>query len=174
MGKHVPAEIVTSTGLMIDISRPVIDDIQILDIAHALSNICRYVGHCHDFYSVAEHSVLVSHMVPRQHAMWGLMHDASEAYLGDVSTPLKRQLPAYKSLEAAWMSAVAKKFGLPYPYSDEIGIADRALLFHEMNYFFGRTIPRDTPLLVGFIGCLPPADASSRFLSRFREIQEWT
>ena len=65
-------------------------------IAHALSNLCRYTGHVNRFYSVAEHSVFVSLAVPKKFALEALFHDASEAFLGDVSSPLKKLLPEYK------------------------------------------------------------------------------
>jgi hypothetical protein len=66
------------------------EDIDPVDIAHALSLICRYGGHSSRFYSVAEHCVLMSHAVAPEHALWALLHDATEAYLGDMIRPLKR------------------------------------------------------------------------------------
>jgi len=96
------------------------EDIHLADIATALSRVCRFGGHGRAFYSVAQHSVLVSHEVKRrggslQDQQWGLLHDASEAYLGDVVWPLKRSplMAGYKELERRSEVAIAKRFGLP-------------------------------------------------------------
>lgn len=87
-------------------------DIRLFDIAVALSRVCRYGGHAQHCYSVAQHSVLVSHLVHREFALCALMHDAAEAYLGDVITPLKRVLgEAYARLERAWEWEIAGRFG---------------------------------------------------------------
>jgi PAS domain-containing protein len=87
-------------------------DVCIEDIAHALSMICRYGGHAHRFYSVAEHSVLVSRLVAPEYAREGLMHDGAEAYIGDMIRPLKRQMPSYMEAETHVEAAIAEKFGL--------------------------------------------------------------
>jgi hypothetical protein len=75
--------------------------VRVTDIAHALSHLCRYNGHVRSFYSVAEHSVLMArHFIARRDyplARWALLHDGSEAYLGDVIRPLKKALPDYKA-----------------------------------------------------------------------------
>ena len=102
-------------------------------IGHALSNLCRYTGHVNRFYSVAEHSVLVSLAVPRAFALEGLFHDASEAFLGDVSSPLKKLLPEYKKIEKSVMEEITTRFALnPVRlYSDEIHEADKRLYHAE-------------------------------------------
>jgi hypothetical protein len=86
--------IVTYTGRRFHFLDPKIDEISIEDIAHALSNVCRFTGHTKRFYSVAEHSCLVSALCDNR--LEGLLHDASEAYMSDLSSPLKMLVPDYK------------------------------------------------------------------------------
>jgi hypothetical protein len=87
-------------------------DVVIEDIAHGLANTCRFGGQCREFYSVAQHSVLVAGAVPPHLGLVGLLHDATEAYLGDVIRPLKRELSGYKTLEAMWALVIGCAFGL--------------------------------------------------------------
>jgi hypothetical protein len=110
---------------------PSAEDIDICDIAHALSNTCRFTGHCRTFYSVAQHSVLVSKIMPEQDAKWGLMHDASEAYLTDIAKPIKCLLSNYAQAEETLMKCVAERFGLPWPMPQSVHLADITLLATE-------------------------------------------
>lgn len=92
-------DIITYSGHMLSFDSPEDWTFDIQDIGHALSNVCRFAGHCRIFYSVAEHSVWVSHNVPPQYALAALLHDGAEAYIGDMSTGLKARFPEYKALE---------------------------------------------------------------------------
>ena len=109
------------------------EEIELEDIAHALSNICRFTGHCSEFYSVAQHSVAVSALCSHENAMWGLLHDASEAYICDVARPLKRSdtFFPYLEAEANLMMVIAKKFNLQPFEPEEVKKLDNVLLLTE-------------------------------------------
>ena len=104
--------ITTYTGKQIDPANPIVSNICIEDIAHALSNTCRFNGHCREFYSVAQHSVLVCGIAPNNVALMALLHDATEAYIADITSPLKPHLSNYAELEQAWWDAIALRFEL--------------------------------------------------------------
>lgn len=107
------------------------DEVHLDDIAHALSMMCRFNSHCSEFYSVAEHSVRVSRILPYDLALVGLMHDAAEAYVVDVPRPLKRSLVGYKAIEEAVERAIATRYGLPFPWHPAVKCADEVLLATE-------------------------------------------
>jgi hypothetical protein len=133
MCREYSPHIVTHTGRRINILDPVVDEIDIRDIAHALANRCRFTGHTRSFYSVAEHSIRVAGQVPRPLRLAGLLHDASHAYLGDALTPLKRTLPGYMAIECAWRSAIAARFRLPEALPSAVRLADSVLLVTEIR-----------------------------------------
>ncbi|MDM9619108.1 hypothetical protein [Rhizobium sp. S96] len=154
---------------------PRADDIDIEDIAHALSMMCRFGGHCDRFYSVAEHSVLVSENVPPDDALWALLHDASEAYIADIVRPAKRFIAGYKDLEEGIMSAVRIRFGLPKEEPASVKRADNAILADEAAQIMG-TKPKDwilpePPLGVRIVG-LSPWQAKAAFLARFQALTQ--
>lgn len=113
-------EILTISGVKVDLERPAWDSINIVDIAHALSMQCRYNGHVPTFYSVAEHSCRVVDVLLNkghdQFALRGLLHDAAEAYLGDLVSPMKRisDIGAlYKKYESKMDNAIGLRFDIP-------------------------------------------------------------
>lgn len=120
---------------------PSIADIDIYDIAHALSNVCRYVGHTRFHYSVAQHSVYVSQMVPPELALTGLLHDASEAYLSDISRDVKMLMYEYKGWESNLEEAIARRFGLPFPLPYTVKQADTEILRREGAWLFPEGSP---------------------------------
>ena len=103
---------------------PIVDDIHIKDIAHALSMICRFNGHCKFFYSVAQHSIGVQQILKgfgydAQIQLYGLLHDASESYICDIPKDIKRNMPEYKGIEKNIQDVIWKAFNLPQP-SEEV------------------------------------------------------
>ena len=123
--------ILTHSGIEFDVCNPDPDLIEIEDIAHALSHICRFTGHTKHFYSVAQHSYLCATLVPPEHALEALLHDAAEAYIGDVSSPLKAQLPGYQAIEAKLEQAIRQRFGLPAQKTPWVKEADLQMLAAE-------------------------------------------
>lgn len=108
------------------------EDILPEDIAHALSMICRYGGHVRQFYSVAEHCLLMSHAVAPEHALWALLHDATEAYVGDMVRPLKHHMPEYREVENRLMVVIGKRFGIDgTSMPDAVKEADNRILLDE-------------------------------------------
>ena len=102
----------TFTGGLIDPLNPNPQSIRIEDIAHALSNVCRFAGQSRVFYSVAQHSLIVSSLCRAEQARIGLMHDAAEAYLGDLTRPVKSRFPNYVAAEAKLTAVIFSRFNL--------------------------------------------------------------
>ena len=125
--------ILTASGLQFNLLEPDPNLIEIEDIAHALSHLCRFTGHTRKFYSVAEHSLHVACLVPPELQLEALLHDAAEAYIGDVSSPLKAQLHEYRNIEFALDQAIRKRFGLPPKQSPAVKHADLVMLSTELR-----------------------------------------
>ncbi len=123
----------TYTGEKFWFLNPTPEQIHLKDIAHALSMQCRFTGHTKEFYSVAEHSIAVSKLCPDM-ALAALMHDASEAYLTDVASPVKTYLANYKEMENKIMEAISKKFNFAWPLPNKIHIADKIQLSIEAKH----------------------------------------
>lgn len=153
-------------------------DFRIEDIAHSLSLQCRFNGHCREFYSVAEHCVRLSYIVPHGDALWGLMHDASEAYLMDLARPIKRYSAMgqlYKEIEVGLMASICEAFGLPEGEPESVTLADRVMLVTEKRDLLG---PEPQPW-THFDEPMPehivpwsPQDAETFFLMRFASLSQ--
>ena len=156
------------------------EDVDILDVAHALSMLCRYNGHCRRFYSVAEHSVYVARQISfytpdlARHALWGLLHDASEAYLADIVRPVKRSITGYREAEDAVMHVICDRFGLAHEMPAVVRATDEDILVNEMEQIMA---PPPIPWklhgkriegleIVGWA----PVEAEKRFLEMFRSL----
>jgi uncharacterized protein len=153
------------------------DGICIEDIAHSLSQQCRFTGHTSLFYSIAQHSVLVSLMCDPKDALWGLLHDASEAYLCDIAHPVKHSgaMQSYRRAEARVMLAVCDRFELGLDMPESVHEADYKMLITEARDLMP---PADWYNLADcYDGKVIPWSANwseIRFLNRFKELQELT
>lgn len=116
------------------------EDVYVEDVARALSMVCRFGGHLSDFYSVAQHSVHVSRLVPPELALTGLMHDAQEAYLGDMVRPLKRMMPEYREAERRLWEVIAHKYRLPVELPSLVKTADNIAMMTERREFVNRGV----------------------------------
>lgn len=104
--------ILTQSGQQFDLLRPSASMIKPPDIAHALSRLCRFNGHTRAHYSVAQHSMIVASLVPVEHQLAALLHDAAEAYIGDMTRPLKAVMSEYQVIEHQIWLAVCDRFNI--------------------------------------------------------------
>ena len=175
----------TFTGKQFSFIDPQLDMIDIADIAHHLAMICHWNGACRCHFSVAQHSVCVSRIVPRELQPWALLHDAAEAYCGDMTRPLKALLPEYKMIEKRVLRVIAEKFGLPWPEPPELkGYDDQILKIESTMYMHPSEVLHDGrghPVVIAdlmahqhlsavFTMQMQPEAAELMFLSRYRRI----
>ncbi len=173
--KPVRSAIRTYTGQLFDFVEPEESPISIEDIAHALSLLCRFAGHCKEFYSVAEHSYRVSCICSKEHALWGLMHDASEAYCVDVPRPLKHMpnMKHYRAHEKRVMRAICGWFNMDPVEPPEVKDMDMVLLVTEQRDLLKNSIPDfHIKPLVGKISPVTSKQAEELFLRRFKQLTQ--
>lgn len=156
-------------------------DILIVDIAHALSQVCRFGGHCRETYSVGQHCILVSQLLATRYEnpvqFQGLMHDSAEAYLGDMVRPLKRSMPDYRLCEDVVWEAICEAFGMETEMIPAIKWADNTLLMTErrdvcMPSDYPWSLAKDFPPMKEKIVPLPPQQVESDFLALFRKLSK--
>ena len=144
-------------------------------VAHVLSNQCRYGGACNFFYSVAEHSVLLSEYIERaigdiRLAADALVHDVSESVLVDIPRPLKRFLPEYLKIEKPVESSLRTRFGLTPEIDPLVDKYDKLIPYTECTYVFPELLHRfnHSEVLEGVVvEGWTPKQASEKFLDRF-------
>ena len=163
--------ILLSSGAYFNYETPWLSDFTIRDIAKGLSNTCRFGGQCPRFYSVAEHSVLMSHCVADEFAFEALMHDAAEAFICDMPKPLKMLLPDYRLVEDRVEAAVATRFGFPEKKTPAVKEMDIRMLAAEQQQVMGNSHTwhhthglSAAPITVQFWS---PQEAETEFLSQF-------
>ena len=168
-----------AAGHYFDLANPKPEDVDIESIATALSNICRFGGHCPVFYSVAQHCVHACELAwcdsQNQPTMLAiLLHDAAEAYIGDMVKPLKVMMPEYVKTEKAVERAIADRFGLT-SLPEAVKLYDRLMLKAEKMHFW----PHDTEEWMGFAGIrhrgvpfeeMTPSRAKEKFLYWYDKI----
>ena len=171
----------TVSGRWVNPFDPDPDQLDIGDIARALANQCRFGGHCRVFYSVAQHSVIVSELVEERggdadDAFAALMHDATEAYLGDMPHPIKHRSPlgaAFKAAEDHLEEVLRARFRIK-PDVPEIKRVDRSLLATERRAFSDETwhwpeLEGVAPLELALVAWSPD-DACAAFSRRYADL----
>lgn len=154
---------------------PRTDDVHITDIAHHLGMVCRFNGACTRFYSVAEHSYILSTLVDHEHAMHALLHDAAEAYIGDAVAPFKGVVTVLQRIERRIMNCIFTRFQMCNEVPAQVKAYDKRLLMNERA-----AIMRDSNLnwgtcarpfdVIDIIHCWSPEKASKMFLRRWLEL----
>lgn len=167
--------IATYTGKKFYPLDPRVEDVDVNDIIHSLSNLCRFNGHCQGFYTVAQHCVLVSHSCDPKDALWGLLHDASEAYIADIPSPLKRckEFEMYRKFERQLMNVICAAFDMEPDEPKSVSIADKRILATEardLTMTEGRGWSIDAEPYEFHIKPWSSELAKAKFLSRFHEL----
>jgi len=174
-------KLVTHSGRIMDLSMPLLSAICIEDIAHHLARIGRFNGATDRFYSVAEHSVYCSRIVTggRARQFQALMHDATEAYVGDCVSPLKHMLPEFKKIEEDIWISIALKFGMRFQLYGAVHLADQIAYVTERTQLITSRPMSEDPDISDFEGIEPHAlplpigqDPEELFLRRFKELRK--
>lgn len=167
--RNLKAPYRTHSGIMVDLAEPRVEDVCLEDIAHHLARVCRFGGAVDEYYSVASHSVYVAARVAPRLASAALLHDATEAYLGDMVSGLKRLNPDYRVLEDLWGAVIEQRFGVSYRHNVDIKEADLCARLSECRDLFVG-YPRE--LLLGGEGDRQPFE--SRCVAQTPDEAEWS
>lgn len=177
--QSMTAWISTFSGRKFHPIEPDPEEVFIEDIAHALSNQCRFAGHVREFYSVGEHSILVKEIIRKEG--WpvtlqfkALMHDAAEAFLVDLPRPIKMEMPTYREAETRVMAAISARFGIIKGYDEIIKKADAIALATEKKELMPATPEWDPGAEAIDIAILPykAGEAKKPFLEAFHDLKK--
>lgn len=157
---NTPDCIRTRVGGFLNFRNPQPNQISIVDIAFGLSRMCRFAGHTMQFYSVAQHCCDVCDLAPESLKLQALLHDASEAYIGDIAKPIKEMLPDYQALENRIMTVIAQKFDFQWPLHQMVKNIDAFYLKYEWK----------NAVLSDRIKPWSELEARSQFLDRFKRL----
>jgi Predicted hydrolases of HD superfamily len=170
----------TFSGIRFDPLNPDEQNIRLEDIAHSLSLLCRANGHFSDFFSVGRHSLnceaeAKARELTTRVRLACLLHDASEAYISDLTRPVKSELPAYWAIEDRLLEAVYRRFGLSYLSPDESELVkdiDDSMMYYEFIHFTGEQVLDYTPTLISSprYDATPFNDVEEEFLSTVRQL----
>lgn len=163
----------TRSGIYFDLANPKPEQITIEDIAGALSKVCRFGGQCEKFYSVAEHSYHCS-KIAKASPLALLLHDAAEAYTGDIVKPLKNMLPEFSVIESRIEAVIAAKFGVDFE-QPEVKEIDMAMLIAERRSLFSADAVKWTGednvrRLDVWFSVWEPKQAEKMFLNQFQQL----
>ena len=171
---NMPA-ISTRSGRRLYLHNPSPSQILIDDIAHGLAHQCRFNGQTNQFYSVAQHSVIVASILPPELKLAGLLHDAAEAYLGDIVQPLKELLPDFAEIESRFAEVIGDRFNVDLKHNDAIKKADLIALATERRDL----MPMEIVEWESLIGVMPlnksiyplsPEKAKARFIDYYLKL----
>lgn len=168
----------TYTGQRMHPLDPHPDEIQVEDIAHGLANTCRYGGQCQFYYSVGTHSIYVSQELAEygpKMQLYGLFHDAAEAYITDIPRPVKSEIEGYGGIEEKILSAVWDVLGLSDPTErqwEKVMDVDDQLFFYESDELLAEFDPPSVPALSYTLRPCTPADVRDQFLRRTEQLRK--
>lgn len=172
----------TYTGIAFFPFEPKVEDIHIEDIAHAISQVCRFGGHCKHFYSVGQHSILVAKLLKDwgespQVQLYGLLHDTTEGYLVDLPSPIKKHLHTYKKAETYLHEIIWQALDIRKPTEEEWKIvkkADKLIQHHEANQLLSKASWADPSVFLEniVINKVPMEEVKKQFLNLYETLRK--
>ena len=156
----------TFSGLKINLINPKPEQISIYDIARGLSNNSHFGGHVPEFFSIAQHCDLVCHLMENENKfsqeelLCGLLHDASEAYLGDMVKPLKVHIPKFQKIEDNMQKVILEKFKIDPNIMPKIKKYDKDAQYLEFTCFYRKGVSFEH---------LNPTESFEKFMERFHK-----